>query len=126
MKKIFVSLLIAPVVVFAGVTTSFEIGNQQLPQGYYKNLWSRHETGVITEKKTAIAIGVAVAREIYGDERVDRFLPYDATEEEYEGNKVWLVKGKPDVYAVGWYQVDGPIIRVRKYDGTILSVMFMH
>ena len=125
MKKLlvfFITLFIAVDYVFA--LTAEDI-NKKIRGGYWYPI-DRYETGIITKKETAIAIGVAVAREIYGDERVDRFLPYDATEEEYEGNKVWLVKGKPDVYAVGGYQVDGPIIRVRKNDGTILTAMFMH
>ena len=79
--------------------------------------------GVVNKPETAVAIGEAIAREVYGDEKVDKFLPFSATED--EDHKVWYVQGAP--LNVGWDKIRiiaGPIIMIRKYDGNIISVKY--
>lgn len=79
--------------------------------------------GIVNRSETAVAIGETIAREVYGDEKVDKFLPFSTTED--EDHKVWYVRGVP--LNVGWDKlriIADPIIMIRKYDGTIISVKY--
>lgn len=127
MKRVVLLFLISNVIlcsVFADLT--FDERQAIRDRGYwYPDNY--YEDGILQNKDLAVKIGEAVAREVYGDETTNRFLPYDATEEEQNGEKVWCVKGKPVKYVKNFaYQVYGPIITIRKFDGAILTVRYMN
>ena len=104
----------------------FKTYSTKVSEKNYQHLLWHPKKNVIDYETTAIAIGEAALREMYGDERVNRFLPYSAYDEEYEGEEAWCIKGKPIVYVKGGYQVDGPIVVIRKYDGAILLIRYMN
>lgn len=70
--------------------------------------------GVIPDEVTAVRVGLAVFPPVFGEEEVNKYLPYHAVQKD----EIWTVYGTIKHSSRG----GTPMMRIRKMDGQVLEV----
>lgn len=71
--------------------------------------------GYVSDKKTALAIGEAVAKAIFGEKKIDSQKPLRA----WDKSDFWIVNGTLPANALG----GTAMVKIRKKDGAIIFVI---